>query len=200
MTRITAILLLAASFLMGQFTKEGTTAAQFLKLGVGARGMSMGAAYVALADDGTAHYWNPAGLASFQAFGAALMHHDWVVDIRQEYVSLAIPAHKVGVLGLAVNLLSMDEKEITTVRDPDGTGLYYKVQDLSLGLSYARQVSDRLRIGLTAKYIGLQAHNERAQTMAVDIGSILQTEFYGLKIGMALSRSPISMTTSVVMY
>jgi hypothetical protein len=172
---------------MGQFTKEGTTAAQFLKLGVGARAMSMGAAYVALTDDGTAQYWNPAGLAAFQNVGATLMHHDWVLDIRQEYFSLAIPAHSVGVLGLSVNVLSMDEKEITTVRDPDGTGLYYTVRDMALGISYARQVSDRLRIGLTGKYIGLQAHNEHAQTMAVDVGSILQTGFYGLKIGMALS-------------
>lgn len=187
MTRILAILLLAVASLMGQFTKEGTTSAQFLKLGVGARAMSMGAAYVALADDGTAHYWNPAGLAAFRTFGAALMHHDWVLDIRQDYLSLAIPAPKVGVLGLSVNVLSMDEKEITTVREPTGTGLHYNVQDLALGLSYARQVSDRLRVGLTAKYIGLQAHNERAQTMAVDIGSILQTGFYGLRIGMALS-------------
>jgi hypothetical protein len=173
--------------LQGQFTKEGTTAAQFLKLGVGARAMSMGAAYVALTDDGTAHYWNPAGLAAFQNVGATLMHHDWVLDIRQEYFSLAIPAGSVGVLGLSVNVLSMDEKEITTVRDPDGTGLYYTVRDMALGISYARQVSDRLRIGLTGKYIGLQAHNERAQTVAVDIGSILQTGFYGLKIGMALT-------------
>jgi hypothetical protein len=172
---------------MGQFTKEGTTAAQFLKLGVGARAMGMGAAYVALVSDGTAHYWNPAGLAGLESVSTTLMHHNWVLDIKHDFLSLSAPVGTAGVLGASLIVLSMDEKEITTVRDPDGTGLYYKVQDLALGVSYARQVSDRLRYGVTLKYISLQAHNEHAQTMAVDLGSILQTGFYGLKIGMALS-------------
>ncbi|UCD37754.1 MAG: PorV/PorQ family protein [Fidelibacterota bacterium] len=187
MMRCLLILALGSSFLFGQFTKEGTTAAQFLKLGIGARAMGMGAAYVALSDDGTAHYWNPAGLAGFSTVGAAFMRHDYVLDIKNDFVSLTIPAGNVGVFGVALTLLSMDEKEITTVEQPSGTGQYYRVQDLALGLSYARQVSDRLRYGLTAKYISLKAHNELAQTVAVDIGSVLKTGFYGLSIGMALS-------------
>lgn len=187
MRRLILLLLIGCAQLTGQFTKEGTTAAQFLKIGVGARAVGMGTAYVAVADDGSSHYWNPAGLAAFEGIGVALMHHNWVLDIRHDYLSLALPAGNLGVFGLSFIMLSMDEKEVTTVEEPTGTGMFYRVQDLALGLSYARQVTNRLRYGLSAKYISLKAHNEHAQTVAIDLGSILQTGFYGLKIGMALS-------------
>ena len=36
---------------------------EFLKLGVGARALGMGGAFAGLADDASAAYWNPAGLA-----------------------------------------------------------------------------------------------------------------------------------------
>ena len=41
-------------------SKTGTTAAQFLKIGIGARALAMGGAYSAVSDDATALYWNPA--------------------------------------------------------------------------------------------------------------------------------------------
>ena len=48
-------------------TKVGTTSAQFLKIGVGAKAIAMGGTFVAQANDLSALYWNPAGLA----------YHDW---------------------------------------------------------------------------------------------------------------------------
>ena len=58
------MLFLVPSLLYSQFgvSKVGTTAAQFLKIGVGARAIGMGGAFVAVADDATAIYWNPAGI------------------------------------------------------------------------------------------------------------------------------------------
>ncbi len=187
MRRLAAIILLLGASLWGQFTKEGTTAAQFLKIGVGARALGMGGAYVALADDGSAHFWNPAGLAAAEGIGVMLMHNAWLVNINHDYLSVALPAGNLGVLGLSVTVLTMGEQEITTVEQPDGTGAFYRVQDLAVGLSFARQVTDRLRYGLTAKYIHLQAWNESARTLAVDLGSVMNTGFKGIKIGMALS-------------
>lgn len=187
MKRFLIILLSLSSVALAQFDKVGTTTAQFLKMGVGARARAMGGGFVALADDGTAHYWNPAGMVAAQGIASTFSHTDWALDITHEFVSLTVPRGPAGVFGVSISALTMDEKEVTTVMAQDGTGLYYSVMDMALAASYARRMSDRLSYGMTLKYIHLAAYNEIAQTFAVDIGSILRTDFFGMKIGMALS-------------
>ena len=59
------------------------------KPGVGARAMGLGSAYVALADDPTASYWNPAGLAAIKNTQVTAMHNEWILDFRQEYAAVA---------------------------------------------------------------------------------------------------------------
>ena len=52
-------------------TKTGTTAAKFLSIGIGPRAISMGSAFSSVANDASAIYWNPAGIAysdQFQGF------------------------------------------------------------------------------------------------------------------------------------
>jgi len=182
------MLVLPVAFLQGgSFDKVGTTAAQFLKLGVGARALGMGGSFVALANDGTALYWNPAGLTHLSGVNTVFNHNEWVLDITHEFMGLSIPTGSGGVVGFSITALTMGKKEVTTVREPGGAGLYYSVMDLAAGLSYARRLSDRLSYGLTLKYIRLSAYNEVAQTMALDVGSLLRTDFYGLSIGMALT-------------
>ncbi|MFQ6607232.1 MAG: PorV/PorQ family protein [Fidelibacterota bacterium] len=187
MKRFLILALILSAVVHAEFDKVGTTTAQFLKMGVGARAKAMGGSFVALSDDGTAHYWNPAGMVVAQGISTTFSHTDWALDITHEFVSVTVPRGPVGVFGLSISALTMDEKEVTTVIEQDGSGLYYSVMDMALAASYARRMSDRLAYGVTLKYIHLAAYNEIAQTFAIDIGSILQTDFYGMKIGMALS-------------
>src|SRR5438105_3412392 len=64
---------------------RGTTTANFLKLGVGARAVAMGEAYSAVADDATALYWNPAGLARIAKDSAAFMHAPYLASTFYDY-------------------------------------------------------------------------------------------------------------------
>jgi hypothetical protein len=57
---IIIIILLSAGFAAAQNDGAGNTGLSFLKLGVGARSIAMGEAFVSLADDGTAYIYNPA--------------------------------------------------------------------------------------------------------------------------------------------
>jgi hypothetical protein len=187
MKYISLILVLTFTTATAQFTKEGTTTAQFLKLGVGARALGMAGAAVAISDDASAAYWNPAGLAYSDGITVALMHNDWILDISHDFVSLAVPMGNTGILGASITMLSMGKQEITTPTEPGGTGIDYSVQDFAIALSYARKLTNRLNYGLSVKYVHLTAHNEKASTLAIDMGSILETGFYGVKIGMSMS-------------
>jgi len=181
------ILISTVVFGKSDFDKVGTTTAQFLKLGIGARAMGMGGGFVALADDGSAMYWNPAGLTNQRNLNTSFIHNNWAHDISLDFVGVSLPTGRSGVLGFSLTALSMGEQDITTVAEPDGTGQTYSVMDLAFGISYAHQISDRFSYGHTLKFIRLSAYNEIASTVAIDIGMLLQTDFHGLKIGMCLS-------------
>ncbi|MCF7806927.1 MAG: PorV/PorQ family protein [Candidatus Marinimicrobia bacterium] len=169
------------------FDKVATTAAPFLKMGVGARATAMGGGFVALADDGSALYWNPAGMTRTQGMSVTASHNDWMLDIVHDYVGVTLSAGSNERIGVSVSSLTMGEQPVRTLENPDGTGLQYGVQDLAINLGYARQITDLLSFGISGKLVQLRAYNETAQALALDIGSILQTPHHGVRIGMALS-------------
>src|SRR5258706_11405381 len=74
----------------------GTTAANFLKLGVGPRAVAMGEAQVGLADDVYATYWNPAGLAQLQNREAGFVQTQYFQDIHSQFAAYAHPHPTLG--------------------------------------------------------------------------------------------------------
>ena len=69
----------------------GEAGAQFLKIGVGARACAMGEAFVAVADDPTAIYWNPAGLRQLSKIEILGMQSFWLMDMGYQYLAAVIP-------------------------------------------------------------------------------------------------------------
>jgi hypothetical protein len=181
------IITLPVGGLCGGFSKVGTAAAQFLKIGVGARAAGMGETFVAVANDVNALYWNPAGIANLKSISVGVSHSQWFAEIFHNYAGMAIPLSESDVLGLSAISLSTNEQEVTTVEQPEGTGVFYDVSDIAIGLSYARALTDRFSVGLTVKYIQQTAHNVLANTVALDIGTYLRTGFHNLVIAMSVS-------------
>ena len=66
--------------------RVGTSAAQFLKIGVGPRAEAMGQAYIAIANDAEALFYNPAGISQFEKNEVFFSNTQWVVDIQLEYL------------------------------------------------------------------------------------------------------------------
>ncbi|MEM1270600.1 MAG: PorV/PorQ family protein, partial [Bacteroidota bacterium] len=137
----------------GTITKVGTTAAQFLKLGMSARAISMGSAFVAEASDLSAVYWNPAGLASLQGGAVQVSHTEYLAGIDYEVAAFGTSLGRNGALGASVIFLDSGDMEVRTVDAPDGTGEQFGVQNVALQLSYARALTDRFSLGVTGKYI-----------------------------------------------
>jgi len=176
----------AASF-AGDFSKVGTAAAQFLKIGVGARAMGLGGSFTALANDVSTLYWNPAGITNLRGFSFAVTHTEWFANISHDFAGVVYSLSSSDIIALNVIALNTGEQEVTTVTQPEGTGVYYDVSDLAIGLSYARTLTDRFSVGLTVKYIQQNLYNESANTFAVDIGTFLRTGFHDLVIAMNMS-------------
>jgi len=181
------IIALQAVSVAGDFSKVGTTSAQFLKIGVGARAMGLGGSFTALANDVSTLYWNPAGITNLRGFSFAVTHTEWFADISHDFAGIVYPLSSSDVIALNVVALNTGEQEVTTVTQPEGTGIFYDVSDLAIGLSYARVLTDRFSVGLTVKYIQQNMYNESANTFAVDIGTYLRTGFHDLIIAMNMS-------------
>ena len=170
-----------------EITKVGTTAAQFLKVGVGARAAGMGESFVAVADDGTSIFWNPAGLAALKKNEFLLEHNNWIADISYNFGAIAIPTASSGTFALFVSALTMGEMKRRTEYEPDGTGEFFDATDLALGVSYALNFTQRFSFGINAKFIKQKIWQESANGFAVDLGIIYHTELEGLSLGMTLS-------------
>jgi hypothetical protein len=167
------------------FTKVGTTAAPFLKIECGARAAAMGGSFVALANDPSGVYYNPAGIAEIDNACIAGGHTEWFADLDYEYAAFVLPTKMIN-FSLWGTFLSSADMEVTTVEVPEGTGQYFKYTDGLLAFTGSALLSDRLSIGFSAKYIQQSLYNESAATLAFDIGSILKTPLTGTRLGMCL--------------
>ena len=85
-------------------SNAGTSGAQFLKIGPGARVDSLGGAFGAIANDVTAIYWNPAGLSQLTATSVSGTHTVWLADTRYNFLAFATPVEKIGTLGASVTV------------------------------------------------------------------------------------------------
>jgi len=103
-------LLLLSLASAGEGSGPGTTGANFLKMGVGARAAAMGGAFTALANDATALYWNPAGLAQLNETELSATYNSWFQGVSQGYFSMATPAFG-GTFALGINYVDMGRLE-----------------------------------------------------------------------------------------
>lgn len=169
-------------------SKVGTTAATFLEIGVGGAAQAMGGAYVSLARDASSLYWNPGGISVLKENQATLYHSEWLADTRFNFAGVVIPVESIGVLGLSFTALNMGDMAVRTIEMQEGTGEYFSAGDIAIGLSYARNLTDRFSIGITAKYIQQTIWHSSASAIAIDAGTIFKTDlFNGMVIGASIS-------------
>ena len=182
------VLLLAAVPVLGQkVTKSGTTAAGFLNIDAGARGVGMGSAYVSVGEEVGSMYWNPAGIARLKGPEAVFSNTRWIADIAYNYAAVAVPLGQFGTVGVNAAFLTMDEMVRTTVLEPEGTGETFSAGSYAFGLSYARKLMDRFSIGFNVKTIQERIYHSSARGIAFDVGTLFDTQFEGMKIGMSIT-------------
>ncbi len=148
----------------------GTTTAGFLKMGVGARAIGMGGAFVAISDDANATYWNPAGLTQIKSPEISGTHNQWFEDIRSEYISYVQPlAGKLsGVAG--IDIIYMTVSDIEKRDDAGDKAGTVKVNNLAYALSYGYKLNNDLSMGVKLKGIFQEYGDNKGNGVAVDVG------------------------------
>lgn len=176
-------------------SKVGTTSAQFLKIGTGARAISLGGAYSALGNDIYSIYWNPAGIArTNNNTEFAFNHAEWLADMSYDFAAGAINLGDLGVVSASFTLFSVPEEEVRTFESPEGDGRKWDANSISIAIGYAKNLTDRFSIGFQAKFIREKIWNSSATGFAFDVGTLYRTPFNDLMIGAAISNFGTPMT------
>ncbi len=161
-------------------------AGEFLAIGVGGRPLGMGSAYVALVNDVTAGYWNPALLSKVDYPQLALMHDARFGNlVNYNYGAVAIPLSKNQAVGLSVIINGIDDIADTrnALIDLNGNGVldpgerldmdkvtYFNSNDYAFYLTYSKKHSDNFSYGANFKVIRRTIAEESAWGLGFDLG------------------------------
>ncbi len=155
-TRLVAVLLgVFIAFPMVAAAQVGGSAVVFLKIEPDSRASGMGNAGVALADNASAIFWNPAGLAFQTGTEAAITHSAWLPEFNADlFYEYLIAKHHIpgwGTFGAHVTYLFLGEHEGRDAQNnPTGT---FRSYDLATGISYGTKLSERFGIGTSVRFI-----------------------------------------------
>lgn len=190
---ILTILLFAASKTQAQLfpvlggQRAGISTAQFLKIGVGGRATALGDAFVAIANDASALYWNPAGLTQFQTNQVFFSHNKWLVDINHDFLGAVYHLDETNSFGVSLTALTMQKMPVTTEFAPFGTGEYFGFSDLAIGISYSRKMTEQFSFGATVRYIEETLDKLKMRGVLIDLGTYYWTGLGSTRFAVAVT-------------
>lgn len=164
----------------------GTASGLFMRIPVGARGIALGKAYVACATDGSAAYWNPAGIMRTPGrTNYFASHSEYAADIDLDYLSWHHRRQNFG-FGLSLGSLRSGDIMRTDEFHQEGTGHYFNANQFFIGASVARAMTDKFSIGMTMKYY--QENLDEFQTKAIlaDLGILYFAGLGDMRIGFSV--------------
>lgn len=160
-------LVLAGLLVLASQASGAAETAAFLDIGVGARGLGMGGAYTALADDANALYWNPAGLSRLEKREFTASHAEMFESTRHDFLAYAHPTSQ-GTFAAGLTYLSQGE-----IAGRDNLGRRtadYDASDAAVTMGYARK-TELVELGAAIKYLRSHIGSTEAQGAAMDFGA-----------------------------
>lgn len=176
------------AFAEGQI-RAGTAAAPELLIPVGARDMALGGASIATSSGLESLHWNPAGFSKAGSdVGVMFSTMSYLADTRVNYLATGANFKSIGSLALNIKAMDFGEIPVTTEANPDGTGATFSPTFFTMGLTFARELTDRVAVGVTGHYIVNRIGRVDATATSLSVG--LQYAnlggISGLDLGVAL--------------
>ncbi|MBC7187425.1 MAG: PorV/PorQ family protein [Calditrichaeota bacterium] len=201
-TIVAMMMALATAGLVGQAFAGGVSksAVLFLRIAPGARAAGMGESFCAVADDATAVYWNPAGLAFQKGREITLMHAKWLPqladDLFYEFGAFRLPIEGLGTFGFNVTYINYGEQIWTGEEGPEELGRFTSYE-FAVSAHYATKLNDNLGLGLSMRYIrssladvpiGAAKDPGKATAFSMDLSALYKAPWLrGLALGANLS-------------
>jgi hypothetical protein len=152
--------------------------------GVSARAVGMGSAFVGVADDSSALFWNPAGLGGLKDVEIALHHNSWLAGIVQETGVVALPTRKLGVFGVSGNYVNYGSLE---GYDSNGTQLAdYSANRYGFGLGWGKELFEGWSAGVAVKGSMQTIDTASYSSLSADLGALWSPEKH-TRLGAAYS-------------
>jgi len=188
LSAVLAFVLIAPGLAFGQ-AKVGTTGVNFLKIGPMSRGVAMADAFLPIADDVSALWYNPGGLVNLKSRQLALSHVDYPADLLSyDFLGYVMPMPAYGAaLGVQVFGLYSGDMLETTPERVGGTGRTFSASDIAAGLTYSQRLTDKFSVGATGKFLQENLADETAYGWSVDVGTFYNTGWRSLRIAMLIS-------------
>lgn len=194
------LLLLCATHVFAQisgFDKVGTTSFSFLQVVPNAKVAAMGGVYTTIVNSSEAVFFNPAGLTMAPNAGVSVSYLDYFLDTQLSSLSMNYKYRHFGVIGIQVMYVDVGEiietrvdhlfrDDETGAYNPGITGATFSPSAFVLGLSFARDITDKFSFGLTTKYVNEDLVAKSKSVLVFDGGVIYKSGFKSLVIGTAL--------------
>ena len=203
--RVTLTGLVVFCFIQGQYrdipdvvTKVATATANWLKIETGVRAIGMGGAFVAAGTGISAVPYNPSGIGFLTNSEAYYSKSKFIAGISHNVLGYGTKLSSQDFIGIHLFYLNSGEMEVTTEIYPDGTGEMFSVLSMSLRGTYARRLTDRLKVGMSLNYLRDQLFKTVSmQGVTFDIGSNFDTGIYGV-IHECMQRNSVPCPTRIL--
>ena len=166
----------------------GSAGAEFLNIPASTRAAGMGEAFVGLADDPGALFYNPAGLANVKDLSVHYLHAFWMESISYDYLSGMVPVERYGTAGLSFTRLFTQSERITV--GPQGEPVRsgnFDASQMAVAGGFGFKLVPSISAGATLKSVQQDLNVGASSAFATDLGLLYKTPLPQLSMGMQLA-------------
>jgi hypothetical protein len=166
--------------------KVASTSMQFFKVMPCARATALGDAYSVWATGAESVFWNPSGVALTEGYDVSLTYIKWIFDARQYALSLASSLGSFGAIGLQFQYIDYGDFEETVLTrpyikelpNPGINGNTFKPYSYVAGVTYAKSLTEKFSMGVSAKYAHESLYNDGEYTTVDSNGTATSYKTY----------------------